>query len=247
MKVFIAILIALGCATLWAGETASPHAEDRLNEDWWAQRHEAICNSLHGHADAQLILIGDSITQNYEKANPPDENFLPTWRQFYEPRKALNLGFSGDTTTNVLWRLQHGEVSDLHPRVAILLIGTNDTAKQRSAEQTKAGIDAALRELKRQLPRTHVLLLGVLPSDISAEKSRADQRVNELLATSYAHDPRITYLDIGSIFYTDGKLNTAIFYDPRLPWHAKALHPDTNGQHLMAAAIEPTLVRLMGK
>ena len=56
----------------------------------------------------------------------------------------------------------------------------------------------------------------------------------------------MTYLDIGSIFYKNGSLNTDIFYDPRLPRHGKALHPDTNGQRMMAEAIEPTLTKLMG-
>src|SRR5882724_3866130 len=78
---------------------------DRLGESWWADRHKAVLAAVHDHPDTQLLLIGDSITNNYDKANPPDENFQPTWKQFYEPRKALNLGFSDDTTGNVLWRL----------------------------------------------------------------------------------------------------------------------------------------------
>ena len=57
----------------------------------------------------------------------------------------------------------------------------------------------------------------------------------------------MTYLDITSIFYKNGTLNTAIFYDPRLLQHGKALHPDTNGQRMMAEAIEPALARLMGE
>ncbi len=230
-----------------AGSADVPASEDRLSEPWWAERHDAILKSLHEHSDAELVLIGDSITQNYEKANPPDESFQPTWNEFYQPRKAVNLGYSGDTTSNVLWRLRHGELSGLKPRVALVLIGTNDTAKGRTAEQTKAGIDAIVAELEQQLPATHVLLIGLLPSDISAAKTQADRRVNQLLAASYAHDTRVTYIDVGHVFYKNGELDTSIFYDPRLPWHAKALHPDTTGQHMMAEAIEPTLKRLMRK
>ena len=60
------------------------------------RRHAAAVEAARTHPDTELLLIGDSITQNYEKANPPDENFQPTWKEFYESRKALNLGVSGD-------------------------------------------------------------------------------------------------------------------------------------------------------
>ena len=48
---------------------------DRLSESWWADRHKAVLTAVHDHPDTQLLLIGDSITNNYDKANPPDENF----------------------------------------------------------------------------------------------------------------------------------------------------------------------------
>ena len=99
-------------------------------------------------------MIGDSITNNYDKSRPPDENFLPTWQQFYAPRKALNLGFSGDTTAHVLWRINHGEVDGLHPKVAIVLIGTNNTGHGDTAEETETGIDAVITELENRLPET---------------------------------------------------------------------------------------------
>lgn len=230
---------------------------DRLSERWWAERHKAVLEAVQAHPETQLLLVGDSITNNYDKSAPPDENFQPTWKQFYEPRKALNLGFSGDTTENVLWRLNHGEVAGLHPRVAILLIGTNNTGVgEQTAEQTEVGIDAVVADLEQRLPETRILLLGLLPSGISDIKTSKDQTINRYLATCYGENPRVSYLDIGSIFFSQntdtsgafgpGSLNAAIFYDPRLPQHARPLHPDTNGQRMMAEAIEPTLAKLMG-
>jgi lysophospholipase L1-like esterase len=222
-------------------------ATERLNESWWAARHKTVLEAVRSHPDTQLLLIGDSITNNYDKPNPPDENFLPTWKEFYEPRKALNLGFSGDTTAHVLWRLSHGEVEGLHPKVAVLLIGTNNTGHaNQTAEQTEAGIDAVVSSLEVRLPETHILLLGLLPSAISDSKTARDREINSYLAACYGENPRVTYLDIGSIFYRNGELNASIFYDPRLPQPGKPLHPDTVGQRMMAEAIEPTLAKLMG-
>jgi lysophospholipase L1-like esterase len=219
---------------------------ERLAESWWAERHAAILEQAHRQRDAQVLLIGDSITNNYDKADLPDENFQPVWQQFYAPRRALNLGFSGDTTAHVLWRLQHGEVDGLSPKVAVVLIGTNNTGwANHTAEQTKSGIDAVVAELEQRLPRTRILLLGLLPSDVSPEKTARDRAVNAALAASYAVNPRVTYLDIGSIFYKSGALDAQLFYDPRLAQPGKPLHPDTVGQRMMAEAIEPMLARLM--
>jgi len=222
-------------------------AADRLSEPWWAARHSAILDQIARHADPEVILVGDSITHNYDKSKLPDENFRPTWDIFYAARRALNLGFSGDTSAHLLWRLQHGELDGIAPKVAVLLIGTNDTARGKSAAQTQCGIDAVVAEIEARLPQTRILLLGVLPSAISDAKSATDAAVNAYLAQRYGEDSRATYLDIGAIFFrADGTLDSAIFYDPRLPGrNARALHPDTVGQERMAEAIEPTLASLL--
>ncbi len=222
--------------------------QDRLNEPWWAARHQAVLETVRARPDAQLLLIGDSITNNYDKANPPDENFQPTWKEFYEPRRALNLGFSGDSTAHVMWRLRHGEVEGLHPKAVVLLIGTNNTGHyEHSAEQTEAGIDAVVAELERRLPEARILLLGILPSDVSADKTQRDRAVNRYLAACYGEHPRVTYLDIGSLFYQQDALRATIFYDPRLSKPRRPVHPDTAGQRMMAEAIEPTLAKMMGE
>lgn len=158
----------------------------RLELPWWAERHNAIVEQVRLHHDFNLLVIGDSITQNYEKADPPDQDFLPAWKQFYAPRGALNLGFSGDTTANLLWRLTHGEIDGLRPQAAIVLIGTNNTARgHQTAEQTEAGISNVVGTLTQRLPQTRILLLGILPSDISPEKTAADKAINDWLEKRY--------------------------------------------------------------
>ncbi|MFL6576247.1 MAG: GDSL-type esterase/lipase family protein [Povalibacter sp.] len=248
MAILIAMLIALSDGAHASSLEDNPAIvpTDRLAESWWAARHEAVLQQLRDKPDTQLLLIGDSITNNYDKADLPDENFRPTWDQFYGSRGAVNLGFSGDTTAHVLWRLQHGEIDGIAPKVAIVLIGTNNTGwANHTAEQTKSGIDAVIAELEQRLPRTRILLLGILPTEISSEKTERDREVNMALAASYALNPRVTYLDISSIFYKNGSVNPQIFYDPRLQKPGKPLHPDTVGQRMMAEAIEPTLSQLM--
>jgi lysophospholipase L1-like esterase len=219
---------------------------DRLSTDWWAARHKAILADLPKHSDAQLLLVGDSITSNYDKAEPPNQDFQPIWQQYYAPRKALNLGFSGDTTANVLWRLDHGEVKGLHPKLAVVLIGTNNTALGQSVEDTELGIDAVVKDLEHRLPETKILLVGILPSTLPSHEQNFD--VNAYLGTHYAggEDAHVSYIDISVVFYPHGELDTNLFYDPTLTPPLPATHPNTRGQRLMASAIEPAVARLMG-
>lgn len=39
------------------------------------------------------------------------------WRELFSPLHALNFGIAGDTTCNVLWRLQNGELENIRPKV----------------------------------------------------------------------------------------------------------------------------------
>ncbi len=185
---------------------------DRLNEAWWAERHNASVEAAKTHPDTQMLLIGDSITNNYDKAKLPDENFQPTWEQFYAPRKALNLGFSGDTTAHVLWRLQHGEVAGLHPKVALVLIGTNNTGHGETAEETELGIDAVVADLEQRLPETHVLLLGISAERISDSKTQRDRAVNRYLANDYGENPRVTSSWILARFLSCGRFECWRFF-----------------------------------
>ena len=224
-------------------QSFSPEPESR--QGWWMDRHNTLLDRLkQGNAD--VVFIGDSITQNYEKTNPPDENFKPTWDAFYGSRNALNLGFSGDTTGNVLWRLENGELDGIAPKVAVILIGTNDTARIVTARETEAGIEEIVRFVHGKSPTTKILLLGILPSRRWYAKTEADEQVNALLAKTYATAANVTYLDIAAVFKKGGELQDALFYDPRLKNPSGALHPDTIGQRKMAEAIEPSLCRLLG-
>ena len=71
-----------------SAQIAATNPAERLNEEWWAKRHERVLDQIKSNPNPGVILLGDSITQNYEKSLPLDENFLPTWQRFYSPRNA---------------------------------------------------------------------------------------------------------------------------------------------------------------
>lgn len=220
----------------------------RTDLPWWKHRHEEKLKELHQKHPA-LIFLGDSITQNWEKHGPPAwQDFVPVWDRYYGDRNAVNLGFIGDTTASLLWRIDNGEVAGIAPKVAIILIGANNLGRVHwSADETLTGIAAILRELHTRLPGTKVLLLGVLPSDRSPWATETTEAINKGLASKYGADANgVTYLDVGHVLTADGHLDRGSYYDPLLTPPEPPLHPSAEGQARMAAAIEPTLARLLG-
>jgi lysophospholipase L1-like esterase len=242
------LAIALACPSFADARTvlaATPIA--RTDLAWWRQRHEAKLHEL-AQAKPQLILLGDSITQDWELSGPPEwKDFAPAWRRFYGDRHAVNLGFKGDTTASLLWRIRNGEVAGIAPKVAVVLIGANNLGKVHwSAEDTVTGIDAILGELHRRLPQTKILLLGVLPSERSAWITETTVQINRMLAARYKDDPSVSFLDLTALFMRNGVLNRDLFLDPRLTPPDPPLHPSAHGQALMAKAMEPVLANMLG-
>jgi lysophospholipase L1-like esterase len=219
----------------------------RMDLPWWRQRHAAKLEELR-QKHPELIFLGDSITQQWEAHGPqPWADYVPGWQRFYGDRNAVNLGFIGDTTASLLWRIDNGEVGGIAPKVAVVLIGANNLGRVHwSAEDTVAGIDAVIADLHRRLPATRILLLSVLPSDRSAWVTETTTAINRALAAKYGKGSDVTYLDVGRVFMHDGTLNRALYRDPHLDPPEPPLHPSAEGQDLMSEAMEPTLAVLLG-
>ena len=219
----------------------------RTDLPWWRERHEAKLREL-AHAKPELIFLGDSITQDWERSGPPEwQDFAPVWKRFYGDRHAVNLGFKGDTTASLIWRIRNGEVANISPKAAVVLIGANNMGRPHwSADDTVAGIDVIISELRKRLPATKILLLGVLPSDRSAWITETTAQINQTLAKRYKDDPSVSYLDLTALFMRNGALNRDLFLDPKLTPPEAPLHPTAQGQALMAQAMEPVLANMLG-
>ncbi len=246
-------------ATLLALLAATPSQAERpplstipislMQVPWWRDRHEAkLAEARKGPVD--LVFLGDSITQFYEKSGPPAwQDFVPVWQHFYGDRHALNLGFSGDATSHLLWRMEHGEVDNISPKVAIILIGANGLGRLHwNTEQNVRGIEAVVAETRRKLPHAKILLLGVLPSERSAYATETTRAINRALAAEYGRDavPGVTFVDASAVFQHDGVTDRSMFLDPLLTPPGPPLHPTAQGQARLAAFIEPTLASLLG-
>jgi lysophospholipase L1-like esterase len=130
----------------------------------WVERHNAILElNKSGAANAQVVLIGDSIT-HFWGGEPKSTRVsgATSWEKYLAPHKPLNLGFGWDRTENVLWRLRHGEVAGLKPKAYVVLIGTNNF-QVNSVAETVDGIEEVCEEIRRRSPGAKLLLLAILP------------------------------------------------------------------------------------
>lgn len=235
MKQILALFVL---AVLAQQEPSSEPAARKKEYSWmsvaaWKERHENNLKRLK-EGPVDLLFVGDSITEGWGNNS--------VWQKTYAPEKAANIGIGGDTTENVLWRLENGEAEGISPKVAVLLIGTNNFGLEgHSTDQVAKGVAAVVGSLRKKLPSTKIILLAIFPRD---EKPTADIRkkiktVNDQIMRL---DDRksVRYLDIGpKLANPDGSLSKEIMPD--------FLHLSEKGYQIWADAMAPLLKDLMGK
>jgi len=212
--------------------------EESWSLDWWMPRHQDRLAEIGRRRAANertgLVFIGDSITHGWENDGKA------VWARLYQPHNALNLGYGGDRTENVLWRLQHGEVEGIDPKAAVLMFGTNNTGHRHEAPAlTVAGIKRDIAELKKRLPRTKILLLAIFPRDEKPDGKlrQMNEQINQMLP-GLADGRKVFFLNINQAFLQpDGTLSKDIMPD--------LLHPNAKGYEIWAEAMQPELERLM--
>ncbi len=217
--------------------TATPiYQNAEWTRGWWMPRHRQKLADLKKQGEVDVLMIGDSITHGWERAG------RATWEKYYAKRKAFNIGYSGDRTEHVLWRLAHGEVDGISPKLAVVMIGTNNTGQRKDpAEATAEGIRAIVDDLRRRLPKTKILLLAIFPREPHAngDQRRLNEAINARIA-KLADGDFVHFLDINASFLTeDGRLTKEVMPD--------FLHPNEKGYAIWAEAMEPAIRRLLGE
>jgi lysophospholipase L1-like esterase len=204
----------------------------------WVARHEGfVAEAQKGGID--ILFLGDSITDFWRNKGSN------VWNQYYSPRHAANFGISGDRTQHVLWRIANGELDGIKPRVVVLMIGTNNTGKEKDTGKTRntvpetiAGVQAVVRELRAKLPASKILLLAIFPRGTLDDPQRAQVALINTVIAKLHDGQMVKYLDLNPKFLeADGTLPRSIMPD--------LLHPNEKGYQIWAEAMEPTLAEML--
>ena len=175
----------------------------------WMKRHESF-NERVKQGNVDLIFIGDSITQGWEGAGKD------VWDEFYGKRNAVNLGIGGDRTQHVLWRLDHGNIDGIKPKLAVLMIGTNNSGSEHVGANRRRH-QGDRREAPREAAGNESADAGHLsraaPTRTDAQRRKVNEGANEIVK-KLADDKMVFFLDIGPKFLAaDGTLSKEVMPD----------------------------------
>ncbi|HET7536771.1 MAG TPA: GDSL-type esterase/lipase family protein, partial [Candidatus Didemnitutus sp.] len=176
-----------------------------------------------------IYFEGDSITRRWGATDYPD--FLAHWKQSFFGWNAADFGWGGDTTQNIIWRLRNGELDGVHPKVIVLLAGTNNIGKEpgddaKVAEITR-GIATIIAICREKAPTATIILTGIFPRNDGPVVPTIN-RINDNIAR-LADGKTVRYLNINAkLADANGKLFDGMTVDQ--------LHPSLKGYQIWAGA-----------
>jgi beta-glucosidase len=228
------LFFILALSPVTAPANSAIEASPRTEGGW--QDRQKLLNQRAAEAGekAQVIFIGDSITQGWEGDG------REVWAKYYAHRNAVNLGIGGDRTQHVLWRLDNGNIDGLKPKAAVLMIGTNNSnGEDNTPDQIAQGVTVILKKLREKLPGTKILLLAIFPrnENFSAQRGKLAM-INQVLQKN-ADEHDIFWIDFGHKFLrADGTMPRELMPD--------YLHLSKRGYEIWAESIEDKLSTIIG-
>ena len=202
---------------------------------WWANRF------LSRHMEVEkckgkvvdVVMLGDSIMHFWEWKHPQ------SWAKFTSGRTTLNLGYGGDRTETVIWRIEHGELDGYEAKCIVLMIGTNNNSSDKTdPANVAAGVEKIVEMIRERQPKAKIVLHPIFPRGCSASserhvKARArNDRTNELLAEFAKKDGKLAWVDFNARLVDEsGWVPRSIMADE--------IHPTDAGYEIWAEELAP--------
>jgi lysophospholipase L1-like esterase len=225
-------LLSAGAADTNAPLTTVPSDSNYKAHYVWNEGCERRVAAMKGRT-CDIIFIGDSITDNFTGRPTPGWGSVggTVWDKYYANRDALNFGVGADATQNVLWRLDHMDIKGFKPKVAVILIGTNNT--KNSPEEIAAGVKGVVEKTGQMFPTAKIILISILPNARATEKMAAANKLIEPLGDNKT----VFYFDLASKMTPVGNSWKGLGPD--------RLHLLPEGYELWAREMEPLLSKLI--
>ena len=205
-------------------------------DDNWKRRQASFNEKVKEvGSKAQLIFIGDSITQGWEGEGKE------IWAERYAKFEAVNLGIGGDRTQHVLYRLDNGNLEGLSPKAAVVMIGTNNSnGEDNTAEQIAEGVRAIVQKLRSKSPSTKILLIPIFPRGENVNPQRGKINQANQIIQKLADGENVMWVDFGHKFINEhGRIPRDIMPD--------YLHLSKKGYEIWADSIREPLAKVLGE
>jgi lysophospholipase L1-like esterase len=189
-----------------------------------------------------IYFVGDSIVRRWGATDYPE--LLANWRENFWGWNAADFGWGADKTQHILWRLEHGELDGVHPRVIVILAGTNNVGAQaggagKVAEITR-GLEAILKICRQKAPAAMIVLTAIFPRNDNMAVVPEIDRINANLARM-ADGRSVRFLSVNHrLADAHGRLLDGMM-NPR-----DQLHPTVKGYQVWADALKPIFTELLG-
>jgi lysophospholipase L1-like esterase len=210
----------------------------------WLEAHGRLVEHVgERRGPVDILLVGDSIIQQW--GSVLDRRPLnAAWQGRFGRYQTVNLGLAGDKTQNVLWRLAHGGVEGLRPRVVLLLIGNNNMyfTRETGVAAAAGGVRACVDQLRARFPEAGLVVVTILPAHAPGHAFYEDIRSTNaaLWAMRLEADPHVHLLDLWpDLTEADGTLKRGLFQ----PDNIHLTRGD--GYELFATRLQPLLARLL--
>jgi lysophospholipase L1-like esterase len=189
-----------------------------------------------------VYFVGDSITRRWGATDYPE--LLAHWTKNFFGWNAANFGWGADRTENILWRLEHGELDGVNPKVIVVLAGTNNVGAEPGADPSAKvaditrGLQAILDACRRKAPGATIVMTAIFPRNDNMAVIPEINRINDGLAT-LADGARVRWLNVnGKLADANGRLFPGMTHD--------GLHPTVQGYQVWADGLKPILTELLG-
>jgi len=192
-----------------------------------------------------IYFEGDSITRRWGATDYPD--LLANWKRNFFGWNAADFGWGADTIQNILWRLNHGELDGVHPKVIVLLAGTNNVGStaQPGGDEAKVadittGLEAIVRTMQTKAPGATIIVTGIFPRNDNMAVMPAINKINSNLS-KFADGKKIRYLNVNDKLadregmLLEGMMNAG-----------DKLHPTIMGYQVWADGLKPIFTELLG-
>jgi lysophospholipase L1-like esterase len=193
-----------------------------------------------------VYFLGDSITRRWGTSDEQYRTFYENWRQNFFGWNAANFGWGGDTTQNILWRLENGELDNVNPKIIVLLAGTNNVGKQSPTadpdprvEDIPKGIKAILDLCRQKAPGAKIILMGIFPRNDNSEVLPIIEKINKKIS-KFANGKKIRFVNVTrKLADKNGKLIEGMTVPD-------GLHLDLKGYQVWADELKPIFKKLLG-